>query len=409
MERKIVLDEFYLNAFIRSGIRSGVFKVKDFNEELRTSSRGYSQLSLLVHEAMLLFDNVHFVFDPGVAMNLRFDDFTLLPSFSIGLRLKHFFDSVEGPERLAVDYNDNLFDYASKIADQVESERGLSVGSDAHFDQWGSISFYNEQIQAHLKKSIKERQAPDFLLRTWPLVPRYLKRKFPFARRTQIPTFAFFTHLYLSTPFSEIPKIIRQAVPSVENDTEAIEGMLEVLSLLWYTCRQIEGIIEDAQYRNAIASLAIAGKKNNDTSFETPSRLVTLLISRLDAEGLITPDLSSLRSVLKLREDPRIVDFRQTLWQWTDLVRKGEVQEAEKIATEVRKANRALKRIGTYRKINDWFLYLSLPSIVADALAAVPAFGGILGLAGLGLKVAERKLTKDIEWLLLLHGSGNNR
>ena len=185
--------------------------------------------------------------------------------------------------------------------------------------------------------------------------------------------------------------------------------MLEVLSLLWYTCRQVEGVIEDAQYRKAIASLAIASKQNKDSSSEVPFRLVTLLISRLDAEGLIVPELSSLRSVLKLREDRRIVDFRETLWLWADLVQRGEITESQKIAIEVQKANQALKRIGTYRKINDWFLYLSLPSLVADAIAAVPAFGGILGFAGLGLKMAERRLTKNIEWLLLLHGSGYKR
>ena len=124
---------------------------------------------------MLLFDDVHFVFDPGIAMNLRFDDYTLLPQFSIGLRLKHFFDSVEGPKRLAVGYESDQFDYASKIAEQVENERGLSVGSEGHGEQWGSIGLYNELLQTDLEISPNERQLPDFLLKTWPLVPRYLK------------------------------------------------------------------------------------------------------------------------------------------------------------------------------------------------------------------------------------------
>lgn len=404
MERKIVLDEFYLNAFIRSGIRSGVFKTTDFNKELRNSSKGYSMLSSLVHEAMLLFDKVHFVFDPGVAMNLRFDDFTLLPNDSIALRLKHFFDGAAGPERLATSYDSEQYSYASGVTRQIENERGLSVGSDSHMEAWGNHDVHRRIIREALEMPPNERNSPQLLLKTWPLVPRYLKRKFPFTKNIPIDAFTFTMNLYLSTTFSELPQKLRRAMPSLTGDDEAIELMLEMLALLWYTERQVDGVIQDAQYRNAVASLAISGKQARDSSDETPFRLVRLLISRLGEEGLITPDLTSLPSVLKLREDARIVDFRRNLWLWADAVRKGDITESQKVAVEVQKANKALKRIGTYRRINDWFLYLSLPSLVADALLSVPAFGGLLGLAGLGLKAAETKLTKDVGWLLLLHG-----
>lgn len=409
MERTIVLDEFYLNAFIRSGIRSGIFRAADFNEQYRNSSKGYSKLSSLVHEIMLLFDNVHFVSDPGLDMNLRFDDYTFAPYIAVALRLNNFFDGVEGPARFAQrldDVRDRDLMADHQIATQIENERGLSLSQDEHSHNTYFSDLFRRQLPEILQQPPQERGTSDFIMQTWPLVPRYLKRKFPYARRIPIATFSFFLNLYLHTPYSELAACIRQGFPSQSySDKEAIDLLIEIMSLLEYTAAQVAGVVDDASKRNGLTSLAVAKEKEQGKLDDTSINLVRLLISRLGDEGLIVPDLINLKSALRLREDPRVLDFRKTLWHWTDLVRSGEITESEKVASEVEKANKALKKIGSYRKINDWFLYLSLPGLVADALLAVPAFGAVLGIAGLGLKLTERNVTKDVNWLLLLHGS----
>lgn len=408
MERTIVLDQFYLNAFIRSGIRSGIFRIADFNEEYRNSSKGYSRLSALLHEVLLLFDNVHFVSDPAFDLNFRLDDLTLLPYLAIALRLKHFFDGVDGPARFvqgvedmrAIDVNE-----CQQVAEQITNERGLSLSQDELFNDHASSHEFRRIIPEMIKQSPQDRELPNFIIQTWPLVPRYLKRKVPYTRRIPLSNFAFFVNLYLRVPYPNLPDIIRRTFPSVPSDKEAIDSMMEIISLLEYTSWQVAGILEDATKRGGISALAVARGKKQPQLDDTPFNLVRLLISRLGAEGLIIPDLINLKSALRLRDDPRIVDFRKTLWQWTDLVRSGEITESQKVASEVAKANKALRNIGTYRKINDWFLYLSLPGLLVDALLSMPAFGAVFGLAGLGLKYAERNTTTDVKWLLLLHDS----
>lgn len=385
------------------GIKSKIFKLNDFNREIKYFIRRDRINELLIHEILLLFDQVNFVLDPGFALNQEFDDPTLFLPDAACIRLNQFYEGVKGPERLVQkDKEGSSFIVDSNIIEQVKDRTGITISSNEHLKAFASNSFLKEiVVSPALQMSPSDRSLPDLILQTWPLVPNYLQKKDPWMRKVPLGIMEFFIKIFFNEPQENLSIQIKRAFTTEISDNEAIDLFSWVVANLLYTSRQISGTLKDGE--NTICSLSIKSSKLNSNHQNHPVQLLRLLISKLDSDGLIMPNLQNLNSLLHLREDRRIIDFRKMLWLWADSVQKGDIPASQKVAIEVKKANKALKKIGSYRKMSDWLLYLSLPGVVIDAAIAIPALGSLCGIAGIGLKMAERNLSKEINWLLLLN------
>ena len=110
--------------------------------------------------------------------------------------------------------------------------------------------------------------------------------------------------------------------------------------------------------------------------------------------------MTSLEAVLELRENKRIRNFRETLHFWANEMKKSDPSYEKKIRRDIRKANKELKRIGSYRKIGRWVTYLSLPVTVASLLSGIPA-GLILTPIGFSTYIASDLLERKYKWMLM--------
>lgn len=152
----------------------------------------------------------------------------------------------------------------------------------------------------------------------------------------------------------------------------------------------------------------VDGELNASSQAEKSSALLRLLISSMTSKGLVLPK-RSLTDTLNLRSDPRIVDFRQMLWEGVDLIEKGELDEAEYVVKKLDETNEYMHKMNRVKKVNDWLLYLSVPSLAADAIIGAPLFGAAFGVSSLGLKSAEHAYTEKLGWRFLLQAPNRNK
>lgn len=406
MKQSIILDDIYLRAFTWSGIRSGIFKSNDFNRNFRKLCCNFSLLSLLVHQILLLYDKVEFISDTGESDGpILFDNCPILLEEAIPYRLYNFINNINGPDKLHINMS-NLVDQEkyrnSGVFDEafykIRDEYGINIMSNMEY-AWASVFYYKESILKNLEKKPEDRDMPQIILNTWPLIPRYFNRKYNYSIRI----IKYLTMLYLENSISEIIVLLRRSFPLLKNRQQTIEFYAEILAWFFYVAQQIRIIFQASEDNNCMCSLAINGEKNKDQISNTSYKLLRVLLSHIKQEGMVLPDYSDLRIVLKKRNDPRIKDFRSILWIWSDTLKKGKISELEKVKIEVLKANKALSKISGCQKMNNWLLYFSIPSIIVDTLIGIPALGSILGVSGLGLKGTEYILKKNIQWMLFLN------
>ncbi len=107
------------------------------------------------------------------------------------------------------------------------------------------------------------------------------------------------------------------------------------------------------------------------------------------------PKVNSIEDALRLREDKRIVDFRQNLQNWTYALQVNDFQLEKKLRTEVRKSNKALKIVSDLKRIGAIITYVSLP------LSIVPFIGLPIGVISVGAQLYGDIVEWQNRWLMV--------
>jgi hypothetical protein len=107
------------------------------------------------------------------------------------------------------------------------------------------------------------------------------------------------------------------------------------------------------------------------------------------------PVIDSLSDVLRLRNDRRIVDFRENLRHWADALLRSDSSEEEKIRREIRKSNKALHSLTRWKKAGTLITYLALP------LSIVPHLGLPLTIMGAAFQLYVDAVEWRNRWLMI--------
>jgi len=292
------------------------------------------------------------------------------------------------------------------IFEVVEVSKALGISVLNHLEawrKWESPSVFQERIRANLDRAPCDRDLPDFSYAVWQLLPRYAKRKLTEVRGLPIGWIWSLVSMYLDTPADEIRKRIPQMFPLVKR-REAMGFLSDVLASFWYVGQQIDFTLAESKENNDICSLSIQAPEQTSAALDEGSTVLHLTLATVGREGLVVPRPRNIDHLMQLRQSKHVRDFRHALWRWVAEIRQGRVSASEKVRSEVEKTNRALGRLESSQKMADWMLFLSVPSLVIDALIGLPALGSLLAASSLGMKFVGSRLQKQSNWALLLRG-----
>jgi hypothetical protein len=413
----ITVDELYLNAFLASGVRSGIFKRTDYGDELNEQIPRFRTQIRRVHELLLLFDHVVLTRDYGGTLGYDPADYKLPLPLSVATRL---LASVR-PDIPIPDIDlttDRALFFERKLPAYLELEElcdedlGLRVEV---MQGWASPNLICKWIQEDLQKNPRDRSLDGHLsrdfepaLRYWPLVGQYLRRKFRDLNHLPLRMFEKFLQAYQHLPYDEVLFHLRKA-PFYKDDSQIVEAFKFILSHVFYSAQVVTHFINTSQRTMSASALCSygwtpRGKVPLDSTQQTGMALLTMLLNQLRDGGLVCPAVGHLEDALSLRQDSRVRDFRQTLWNWVESVRSGKIDTIRKVASEVGKANNALKAIGECRRLSNWIAVATLPAGVFDMKLGRPVLSTVLGFGGLSLVVIEKSFKKRADWLLFLQG-----
>lgn len=112
------------------------------------------------------------------------------------------------------------------------------------------------------------------------------------------------------------------------------------------------------------------------------------------------PRLTKIDDVLRLRGDKRIKNFRETLYQWSLILREGNIAAERRIRHDIREANKGLKQLGEWEKVGQWVTYISLPLSVASVFIGMP-LGLVLTPISLTSRVYTDLQKRKYRWLMI--------
>lgn len=396
MNKTIILDDIYLKLFTSIGVTAGIYDHSKLPNNLDKCQLPEKYKSILA-DILVLFEDVKFY----VEFNDVFD-----VSSMAGGNFGFFPDTlVEGLWNFFSPRNQRTHkvkESASDLSDELRSEHGISF---FYLTEpiWPSVRDFHDIVKGRLNSN-NDRKLYGRVLETWPIVPNYLLLKTGASGKISIEELQHYVGMYFTASLDEIIIDQKHRWPEIKRNDVAIENFCRLIGWVSYASWQVEQIIKEAESLTATCSLPVSAESGieQDLSNKMPHQMMRLLITQLNEEGLIIPDVSDLKTTLKLRHSKEISDFRQALWGWFSEVKRGDFTESEKIRLEVIKSNNSIKRLGRYRKMNNLMLYLALPSVVVDTLMGLPISGTVLSFAGIGLKVSEIRNKKDIGWRLLL-------
>jgi len=112
----------------------------------------------------------------------------------------------------------------------------------------------------------------------------------------------------------------------------------------------------------------------------------------------VLPVVNSIKDVLRLREDRKIKDFRNKIFEWTMILKEGETN-LSKIKREIIETNKKLKTIGKCERVSTWITFLSLPANIALTLSGLP-ISIVTSIVSFDVACASKLLNKDYNWYL---------
>ncbi len=134
---------------------------------------------------------------------------------------------------------------------------------------------------------------------------------------------------------------------------------------------------------------------------EEAARRFRLVYCAIEEEGLYLPKLGGIRDALSLRRDSSWSAFRTQLLLFIEHFAKGDRDAVAGLREEIRRASRALTRVGRLDRAIKWTTYASLPVGIAESLVlGAPIAGTAMSLFSAAGTAAADILQRRYDWVL---------
>ena len=193
----------------------------------------------------------------------------------------------------------------------------------------------------------------------------------------------------LCSPFDNQTQIVISTIFGTEKELHHFKSLLEFSSEF-----KIPVLTDDVSVPES-STKHIKGLKNIK---EGKNSQIALGIFFNEELRPVLPVIHSIKDVLRLREDPRIIDFRNKIFEWTIKIKEGETS-LTKIKKEMIEANKKLKTLGKCEKIGTWITFLSLPIDIVLTISGVP-LSIVTSLISFEVACGSKLLKKDYNWYL---------
>lgn len=99
------------------------------------------------------------------------------------------------------------------------------------------------------------------------------------------------------------------------------------------------------------------------TEVDNMHKVFKLCLIQMKDEIKYIPKIESIDDLLRLREKKEIKRFREVLFEWKSLMNNGDIELAEKIRSDIVKANKEISNLNKWKIVDNWFYYLAVPTV----------------------------------------------
>lgn len=107
------------------------------------------------------------------------------------------------------------------------------------------------------------------------------------------------------------------------------------------------------------------------------------------------PVVETFEDVLRLREHKGMDRFRTLLHRWCEVLAQGEEQAIREIGQDIEKANKELRRLERWRKIDSWLFWVQLPALL------IPHLSSIVTVASFSTGLWTRRIEEKHSWVTI--------
>ncbi|AIM32238.1 hypothetical protein DF16_orf03823 [Bacillus thuringiensis serovar kurstaki str. YBT-1520] len=337
----IILDRHFSNALIKNAYKNGYVEFEENGELDRDlinkfkSNREYGLLEKKCLELILLFDKVY-LNDPcefAVLEKLKFEGI---------VRQSRYLNDVEN----TVDYND------------------IQLGENI-----------KPLLINHLVKHFQKRQP--HLKEQRGLAKKYVDGLFDFINLWRIGLHeeaVNYTHLPLErlldtgNPVDYIYSLLKREESYPGFVVDMLDMEFELSSIISLMKMSEEFKVPFISKRVSCTS--------NETEGDNMHEVYKLCLVQMKDEIQYIPRIESIDDLLRLREKKEIKRFREVLIEWKNLMNNGDIKLAEKIRSDILKANKEISKLDKWEKVDNWFYYLAVPTMFIPIISNVVTVGG---------------------------------
>jgi len=136
-------------------------------------------------------------------------------------------------------------------------------------------------------------------------------------------------------------------------------------------------------------------KNSDDPNLKELSEAYAIFRVGLVAEDLVAPTVETIDDVLRLREDPSILRFRNILGVWGQALHDGDKNIVKEVKEDIIKANKEMKKLPKIRKAREILNIVSIP------MSFLPIIGQIITGTVLATEYYESQKKKKYGWVTL--------
>ncbi|MGH8520752.1 MAG: hypothetical protein ACREU9_04825 [Gammaproteobacteria bacterium] len=107
------------------------------------------------------------------------------------------------------------------------------------------------------------------------------------------------------------------------------------------------------------------------------------------------PKPRSLNEAIEIRNDRRIVEFRNNLWHWAEVIQAEDAGGERRLRKELQSASKSLQSFPRLRRVSLFLTYLSLP------VAFVPFLGLPIAALGVAIQTYSDAKARKLRWLMV--------
>jgi hypothetical protein len=107
------------------------------------------------------------------------------------------------------------------------------------------------------------------------------------------------------------------------------------------------------------------------------------------------PVVETFEDVLRLREHKGMDRFRTLLHRWCEVLAQGEEQAIREIGQDIEKANKELRRLERWRKIDSWLFWVQLPALL------IPVLSSMVTVASFSTGLWMRRIEEKHSWVTI--------